>query len=122
MYLYGRKFQLVTDNQPLTRIFHQSAKLPAMTSARLLRYASFLSGFDYEVKFKKGSDNTNVDCLSRVPLQLIKPYKETHQSTIIHGTRSYNVGDRVQSRYYTNSKLLWSFRTVQKVRESPLYY
>ncbi|CAH1395644.1 unnamed protein product [Nezara viridula] len=39
-----------------------------MKSARLLRYASFLSGFDYTVKFKKGEENKNADCLSRVPV------------------------------------------------------
>lgn len=67
MYVFARKFKLVTDNQPLTRIFHQNNKLPVMTSARLLHYASFLSGFDYEVEHKKGSENVNVDCLSRAP-------------------------------------------------------
>uniref|UniRef100_A0A146LZ17 RNA-directed DNA polymerase n=1 Tax=Lygus hesperus TaxID=30085 RepID=A0A146LZ17_LYGHE len=67
-YLYGRPFTLVTDNQPLTRIFQHNKNLPQMTSARLLRYASFLSGFDYQVKFKSGEENKNVDCLSRAPI------------------------------------------------------
>lgn len=55
-YLYGRHFYLVTDNEPLSRIFSENRALPQMTSARLLRYASFLSGFDYSVKFKKGKE------------------------------------------------------------------
>ncbi|UYV68321.1 K02A2.6-like [Cordylochernes scorpioides] len=38
-----------------------------MTSARLLRYASFLAGFDYVVSFKKGTKNQIADCLSRAP-------------------------------------------------------
>lgn len=67
-YLYGRQFQIITDNRPLTRILHQSAKMPAMTSARLLRYAEFLSGFNYEIVHRKGIENANVDCLSRAPL------------------------------------------------------
>jgi len=45
IYIYGRKFTLVTDNRPLTRIFHQQTKLPPITAARLLRYASYLSNF-----------------------------------------------------------------------------
>lgn len=73
MYLYGRKFKLMTDNRPLTRIFHQHNKLPPMTSARLLRYAEFLSNFEYEIIYKKGSENTNVDCLSRATQILQKP-------------------------------------------------
>ncbi|GBL88173.1 hypothetical protein AVEN_117769-1 [Araneus ventricosus] len=39
-----------------------------MTSARLLHYVSFLAGFDYTVKFRKGLENRNVDCLSRAPV------------------------------------------------------
>ncbi|GBN29578.1 Uncharacterized protein K02A2.6 [Araneus ventricosus] len=64
-YIYGRHFVLITDNQPLSRIFHPKTGFPKMTSARLLRYASFLAGFDYTVKFRKGLENQNVDCLSR---------------------------------------------------------
>lgn len=66
-YVYGRMFKLITDNQPLVRIFQHDAKLPKMTSARLQRYAAFLSGFNYHVIFKKGIENTNADCLSRAP-------------------------------------------------------
>lgn len=36
-----------------------------MTLARLLRYAVFVSEFDYTNKFKNGEANSNVDCLSR---------------------------------------------------------
>lgn len=50
------------------RIFHQNTKLSGMTAARLQRYTTFLSGFNYQVKFKKGSDNTNVNCLLRAPI------------------------------------------------------
>ena len=39
VYLYGRKFELQTDNAPLNRIFKEDAQLPTITSARLLRYA-----------------------------------------------------------------------------------
>lgn len=67
-YLYGRKFLLVTDNEALSRIFHPKKPLPQMTSARLLRYATFLTGLNYTVKFKKGIENENVDCLSRSPV------------------------------------------------------
>ncbi|UYV78487.1 K02A2.6-like [Cordylochernes scorpioides] len=51
----------------MNRIFHPKSKFPKMTSARLLRYASFLAGFDYVVSFKKGTENQIADCLSRAP-------------------------------------------------------
>ncbi|GBM66736.1 Uncharacterized protein K02A2.6 [Araneus ventricosus] len=67
-YIYGRHFVLITDSQPLSRIFHPKTGFPKMTSARLLRYASFLAGFDYTVKFRKGLENQFMDCLSRAPV------------------------------------------------------
>lgn len=82
-YLFARPFKLITDNQPLVRIFHQNAKLPRMTSARLQRYAAFLSGFNYEVIFKKGSENNNVDCLSRAPINP-KPHTDTAINEEVH--------------------------------------
>lgn len=67
-YLYGRSFTLISDNRPLTRILQHNVKLPAITSARLLRYATFLSGFNYKVEHRKAEDHCNVDYLSRAPV------------------------------------------------------
>jgi hypothetical protein len=60
-YLYGKKFIVVTDHRPLTWIF--SVKDP---SSRLLRWRLKLEEYEYEVKYKKGSSNTNADALSRI--------------------------------------------------------
>jgi len=60
-YLYGRKCTIVTDHRPLTWIF--SFKDP---SSRLLRWRLKLEEYEYEVKYKKGSSNTNADALSRI--------------------------------------------------------
>lgn len=57
-----------------------------MTSARLFRYAPFLSGFDYTVKCKIGKENQNVDCLSSAPMHYTKTttdeliWKEVNQA------------------------------------------
>jgi len=60
-YLYGRTFTIVTDHRPLAWIF--SVKVP---SSRLLRWPLKLEEYEYEVKYKKGSSNTNADALSRI--------------------------------------------------------
>lgn len=46
-YLYGRKFNLYTDNGPLVSIFGPNHGIPAMVANRLQRFAFFLSGFDF---------------------------------------------------------------------------
>ena len=67
-YLYGRPFTLITDHQPLTAIFHPEKHLPAMTAARLQRYALFLAGYRYSIVYRKTTDHGNADGLSRLPL------------------------------------------------------
>lgn len=41
-YLYGQKFTLRTDHQPLVRIFGAKKGIPIMAACRLQRYADFL--------------------------------------------------------------------------------
>ncbi|KAF2883447.1 hypothetical protein ILUMI_22732 [Ignelater luminosus] len=70
-YIYGRKFTLVTDNKPLCHIFSPKKKLPEIKASRLLRYALFLSGFDYEIKYRRSQEHGNADYLSRALLPVI---------------------------------------------------
>ena len=69
LYLYGRKFTLVTDHQPLTRIFGPKSSVPPLAAARLQRWAVLLSGYDFDIVFKNSADNANADFCSRFPLQ-----------------------------------------------------
>ncbi|CAB4008107.1 Retrovirus-related Pol poly from transposon, partial [Paramuricea clavata] len=63
-----RNFTLLTDHEPLTSIFHPSKSLPVVTAARLQRYALFLAGFDYTIRYKNTKLHGNADGLSRLPL------------------------------------------------------
>ena len=67
-YLYGRRFALITDHQPLTAIFSQVKNLPSMTAARLQRYAFLLAGYQYDIVYRKTSDHGNANGLSRLPI------------------------------------------------------
>ena len=61
LYLYGRKFTLVTDHQPLTRIFGPKSSVPPLAAARLQRWAVLLSGYDFDITFKNSAGNANAD-------------------------------------------------------------
>lgn len=65
-FLYPRKSVLVTNNEPLTRLFCHNCAFRKMTSARRLRYASLLTGSFCTVKCLTGNDNSIMDYLSRV--------------------------------------------------------
>lgn len=59
-YLFGRKFTIATDHQPLTWLF--SVKDPG---SRLVRWRLALEEYDYKIVYKPGKKNQNADALSR---------------------------------------------------------
>ena len=67
-YLCGRHFVIYNDHKPLMHIFNQSKAIPVIASARLQRWALTLSGYQYSIKYRKGSQMCNADALSRLPL------------------------------------------------------
>lgn len=62
-YLLGVKFKIPVDHCALCVL---AKKVP--NSARLHRWAIILSEFDFDVEYTKGSSHSNVDCLSRSPV------------------------------------------------------
>ena len=47
--LYGKRFTLITDHQPLTAIFNPEKGVSTTTAARLQRYGVFLSGYSFNI-------------------------------------------------------------------------
>ena len=69
-YLYGRHFTIVTDHKPLLSLFHQEKQVPPIASPRIQRWAVILRAYEYTMQYKPGKENTNADCLSRLPLNV----------------------------------------------------
>ena len=70
-YLYGRRFTLVTDHQPLSTIFGSHSAVRQMTAARLQRWTVILSAYVYDIQFRGSKENICADALSRLPLPLL---------------------------------------------------
>nr|XP_054919421.1 uncharacterized protein K02A2.6-like [Dermacentor andersoni] len=69
-YLLGREFILVTDHQPLVGLLREDRPVPPMASARIQRWALFLSQYSYRIEYKAGKENANADALSRLPVPI----------------------------------------------------
>ena len=62
--------------------------VPAMTAARLQRYALFLAGFNYDIEYKSTTKHCIADGLSRLPLQQTKREEtEKDLSEVFHATQ-----------------------------------
>ena len=66
-FLYGHQFVLVTDHKPLLALFGPSKSTPALAANRLARWALMLSQYDYTIEYRKTSEHSNADVLSRLP-------------------------------------------------------
>lgn len=62
-YLYGRKFTVKTDHNPLVHLF--SMKDPA---SKLTRMRLDLEEFNFDIEYVKGRDNVGPDALSRIDI------------------------------------------------------
>ena len=67
-YIYGRKFCIRTDHKPLLGLLGEQKGIPANASPRMIRWALSLSGFEYELQYRRGTDHANADGLSRLPI------------------------------------------------------
>jgi len=70
-YLYGAKFKVRTDNNPLTYVL-TSAKLDATGH----RWLAALSTYDFSLKYRAGAQNIDADALSRRPHPDIRQEKQ----------------------------------------------
>ena len=86
-YLYGRKFLLVTDHQPLVKIFGPKTGISSVVAGRLHRWALCLAGYQYDIVYKPTQKHGNADGLSRYP---------STESEAIDGEEE---GDRILALY-----------------------
>lgn len=68
-FLYGNKFTIITDHQPLKFILDPRKNIPTLASARIQRWAIILSSYNYTIQYKKGSQISHADALSRMPVE-----------------------------------------------------
>jgi hypothetical protein len=77
-YLFGAKFTVTTDNNPLSYVL-TTAKLDATGH----RWLAELSTYDFDIRYKPGVKNTDADVLSRLPRENVISSESV--SALCHG-------------------------------------
>lgn len=74
-YIYGRKFILLTDHQPLLKIFGPKSDMPVVAARRLHRWAVKMSMYTYDIQYVRTTAFGHADGLSRLPNPCENPVK-----------------------------------------------
>ena len=121
-YLYGQKFELITDHRPL--VWLRTMKNP---NSKLTRWIIKLDEFDFEVIYKQGRLNNNADALSRIELPTTSAIQifefeselteteireEQHRNVILRKFRQVLNGENITTN--KNSKL---FTFISKIEQ-----
>jgi hypothetical protein len=96
-YLYGSKFTIYTDHHSLQWL------MKATSPTRLVRWALRLAEYEFDIKYKKGGENSNADALSRLPTDTIKV---TDESTINVMIGNDNFSEKVKTEQREDPKLI----------------
>lgn len=68
-YLYGHRFELVTDHKPLLTLFNEKKSIPPQASGRIQRWALKLAAYEYSIGCRSTKQHANADAMSRLPLE-----------------------------------------------------
>lgn len=77
-YLFGRTFKIETDHKPL--IWLHNMKNP---NSRIFRWRARLSEYQPIIVYKKGTENTNADALSRNPCDMLGEEMLTNNNLVL---------------------------------------
>lgn len=102
--LYGHKFTVITDNNPLTYV---------LTTARLdatgQRWVSALASYDFDIKYRPGKRNVDADTLSRLPKKNETPF-ETISAEVVKaigkGTETSGMVETVSMNIQVTDEML----------------
>lgn len=104
-YVFGRRFTLCTDHQPLLRIFGSKKGIPVHVANRLQRWAIILLAYDFDMQYVNTNSFGYVDVLSRLMQRFPNETKEDYVIAKVEADTSSYV-KTITSRLPINDKEL----------------
>lgn len=97
-YLLGRRFRIYTDHHSLKHILTQTIQTPEQQ-----KWVTKLMGYDFEIHFKPGKENTVADALSRVDIPSL--FAISHPTaTWLDELRAYYRDDPIGCQFFSQTK------------------
>ena len=82
-YLYGRRFTLLTDHQPLVTILGPKTGVPPLAAARMQRWSLMLAAYQYAIEYRKSAEHAKADALSRLVQASLEEQEEEEEVYLI---------------------------------------
>jgi len=76
-YLFGRSFELVTDNKPLLGLLKENHFVPVQAAPCVKRWSLFLSAYEYTLVFRDSKAHANTNALNTLSLAVESATTET---------------------------------------------
>lgn len=105
-YLYGNKFLIYSDHQPLKEIFGPTKNTPSVAAARLQRWAVFLSMYTYEIVYRKSKYMCHADALSRLPVEDLTHIDEVMINSLSNKDSEFLDFNKIKTETLRDSVLL----------------
>ncbi|VDL77978.1 unnamed protein product [Nippostrongylus brasiliensis] len=83
-YVFGRRFLLLTDHRPLLAIFGDKKGVPIYSANRLMRWATTLLGYDFDIEYVNTTKFGHADGLSR----LMQKHRSEEEEMVIAAVES----------------------------------
>ena len=80
--MLGRHFTLETDHKPLEILFGENKQIPKIASARITNWAISIMRYDYEIKYKPGSEIPHADALTR--MKFLQEHEQENIDVVIN--------------------------------------
>ena len=82
-HLYGRRFTLLTDHQPLVTILGPKTGVPPLAAARMRRWSLISAAYQNEIEYRKSAEHANADALSKLVQASLKEQEEEEEVHLI---------------------------------------
>ena len=103
-FIWGRRFTIRTNHKPLTSIPTTKGFACDRTIQRINKWSTLLLEYNFDIQYILGVNNTDADCMSRLPLQSIPKEDFTDDDICIAKVSDITYGAIIADQFQSVTK------------------